>query len=306
MDPFEQVIEKFLRFLILEKGLSDNTARSYAYDLHDVASALKNRNLSNWAEVSNEDLHAWFDHVHGRGVRSSTTARKLSCLRSFARFLVSKGIRTDNFAQLLPSTRIRRPMPEVLTGVEIERLLAAPLVSKPHGLRDRAMIELMYGSGLRIGELCGLKLSNLFLRDGFLKIFGKGSKERLVPLGNKAQEALEHYLCLGRPQLLKSLASDDVFVSQNGRALSRKTFWLILKTYARRVGLRGSIKPHHLRHSFATHLLVNGADLRSIQEMLGHADISTTQIYTTLSRGELVQAYRRHHPRAKFQDICAT
>ncbi len=299
MDALDLTVERFLHFLTLEKGLADNTVNSYAYDLKEIVAAFRHLKVVAWENVQNEHVQVWFESLHQTGLKASTLARKLSCLKAMSKFLMRSGIRSDDFAHLLPSSRIRRPIPEVLTISEMEQLLGAPNLAKPQGLRDKAMLELMYGCGLRISELCKLKLANVFMEESFLKVFGKGGKERLIPLGSKAKQALWDYLQLGRSLLAKKLTSTDVFLSQNGRAISRKTFWLCIKKYAHQIGLKKSLKPHHLRHSFATHLLVKGADLRSIQEMLGHADISTTQIYTTLQNKHLIETYKKHHPRAK-------
>lgn len=296
MEALEDEILLFLSHLNLEKGCAENTLKSYHYDLKSATTFFKSRKVNGWRTISREVVEEWLTHVSS--LKTSSRARKLSVLKAFFNFLVVKKILEQNPLKNAPTPTLARHLPNTLSPKEIDCLLGAPSLSSPQGLRDKAMIELMYASGLRVSELCGLTLQSLFLEENFLRIYGKGSKERLVPIGGKAKEALKHYLALGRPNLQKSNSGNEVFLSQNGRALSRKTFWLFLKKYARQIGLQKTIKPHLLRHSFATHLLLNGADLRSIQAMLGHSDISTTQIYTRLNPKHLVETYRKCHPRA--------
>ena len=286
-------IESFLSFLSLEKGLSENTIKSYRYDLEQFFKYVAE--CSSWEFVKKEHVEHWLCALEDLKVRSR--ARKITCLRRFFNYLLQKNFIQEPPVQLLKQPRLAPSLPHVLKLQEIERLQNSMSLSTPQGLRNRAMISVMYACGLRISELCKLQLQDLYLSEGFVKVYGKGSKERLVPIGHLAQEHLKIYLQEARPKLQKAKSGSWVFLSQNGSAISRKTFWLYLKAYAERVGIK-NLKPHLLRHSFATHLLLNGADLRSIQAMLGHSDISTTQIYTHLDPQKLQETYNRCHIRA--------
>jgi integrase/recombinase XerD len=216
-----------------------------------------------------------------------------------ARYLVREGLRTDDFTELVSAPKLSRKLPEVLTHEELKRLLAAPPADTPHGLRDRAMLELFYSSGLRVSELCGILLQAINLDEGYVRVFGKGSKERIAPIGGAAVVAVRDYLAGGRPHFVKAKTGSALFLSQQGRAISRKMVWVMIKQHAARAGIKKPIKPHLLRHSFATHLLEGGADLRAIQEMLGHSDISTTQIYTSVQTARLADEHALYHPRSK-------
>jgi integrase/recombinase XerD len=227
----------------------------------------------------------------------------LIALDTFFSFLVREKIVAENVIGDIFLPKSQRKIPDTLSLREIENILSAPDQNTPHGLRDYAMLELMYGSGLRISELCSMELQAVDFENDFLKIFGKRSKERSVPLGSQAREALRRYLSLGRPHFVKKNTGSALFLSNRGRAISRKTFWLNLKQYALRVGETKNVKPHMLRHSFATHLLENGADLRIIQELLGHENISTTEIYTHVDQKRILEQYERFHPRSHFGDM---
>ncbi len=285
-------LEAFLGFLNLEKGLSENTQKAYRYDILQFISVL---NLKDVRALTQEDVAKWEQSLLNE--KPTSRARKLISLRGFFNFLVKKGLLEKNLLERTVCPRIHRELPHTLSVNDITHLQSCMHLSTPQGMRDRAMISLMYGCGLRISEVCSLLFQNLFLEENFLKIYGKGSKERLVPLGSVAKEHLQYYLVHGRPLLLKKNSGNFVFLSSRGGPVSRKTLWVDIKKYARQLQLP-SVKPHHLRHSFATHLLSNGADLRSIQEMLGHADISTTQIYTHLDVGQLQATYNKYHLRA--------
>ncbi len=287
-------IQGFLAHINLSKGLSKNTLQSYAYDLKQFAAYLSPQ-IRNFKEVTKELIHQWIETLIP--LRASSRARKITSIRQFFTYLVQNNTCTTNPTSHLTNPLLKRTLPHTLSVKEIEDLQASTLLSTPQGLRDRAMISVMYACGLRVSELCNLSLQNLFLEENFIKIYGKGSKERLVPIGSTAKMHLQQYLVHGRPQLQKPHTQDAVFLSQNGRALSRKTFWLNLKKYAAQLGYE--VHPHLLRHSFATHLLINGADLRSIQAMLGHSDISTTQLYTQLNPTHLQEAYEKYHLRAQ-------
>lgn len=291
-------IHDFIAMVLTEQGLAKNTADAYEKDLLQFGEFVAAQGRRNWREVTREDAEAWLDRLR-RDIAHRSVVRKLSALRSFVRQLVIAGVRRDDFTALLRESLERRSAPESLSEAEVEALLKAPRRSTPHGMRDLAMLELMYGSGLRVSELCGLMLTAVNLEEGFIRLTGKGNKERLVPLGSKAAAALRDYLSVGRPQLVKKNTGGALFLSERGKAISRKTFWVHLNNYAQQC-LGRSVHPHQLRHSFATHLLAHGADLRAIQEMLGHADISTTQIYTEISARQLREFHARFHPRKRL------
>lgn len=297
-DPFAEPVHAFLAFLELEKGVSTHTLTSYEKDLSQCAQFLDTQGVASWESLQVEALRLWVADLSIKAYKPSSLARKLSALRSFSAFLLRENRRKDNVMELMRLPKKARRLPGLLSIKEVDALLSAPPLSTPQGLRDRAMLELMYSSGLRVSELCGLSQQMLNLDEGFVRVFGKGAKERAVPLGQKAIEALQHYYLEGRPVLAKAKSGSFVFLSQWGRALSRKTFWVNIKTYAKAAGILKPVKPHMLRHSFASHLLANGANLRAIQDMLGHADISTTEIYTTVQAQQLVDDYTKYHPRA--------
>ncbi|MGF1450690.1 MAG: site-specific tyrosine recombinase XerD [Opitutales bacterium] len=283
-------------YLALEKGLSPATVEGYLEDLGQFAAYLPSARAS-WADVTHEDAAGWLHHLAIEGYSVGSIARKLSALRTLARFLVSENIRKDDFSQQLQGPRLNRKLPGTLSPGEVDRLLEAPDARTPGGLRDRAMLELMYSSGLRVSELCGLGLTDVDLEAGFVRVFGKGSKERLAPVGSRASAAIARYLEVGRPSLVKPKTGSALFLSGWGRAISRKTFWVNLREHAKRAGIEQPVKPHLLRHSFATHMLLGGADLRVVQEILGHADISTTEIYTHAANPDLADEHALYHPR---------
>ena len=305
-DPIEQISESFLepveRFLVwleLERGLSNNTILSYTHDMVQASNYFEGKGASNWNEVDGVMMSQWTaDLARGDYARSSIS-RKQSTLRMFARNLVRENFRKDDFTELAAGPRASRKLPEVLTLKEVEALLSAPSRQTSHGIRDRAILELFYSSGLRVSELCELQLHQVNLEEGFLRVFGKGSKERIVPLGQAAIKAAADYLSASRPQFIKPRTGSDFFLSQQGRAISRKMVWVMIREQAKRAGIKKPIKPHLLRHSFATHLLEGGTDLRAIQEMLGHSDIATTQIYTAVQSARLAEEHAEFHPRAK-------
>ena len=287
-------IEAFLAHLDLECGLSEHTRAAYRYD---VLQFVQRTQVSSFETVTEREVNIWQNALLRQ--KPTSRARKIASLRRFFDFLRKNSVLAKNPMEHAVAPKLQRTLPHALTLSNMEQLQGGTILSTPNGLRDRAMISLMYGCGLRVSEVCNLPLQAIFSNEGFLKIFGKGSKERLVPLGTVAQVHLEAYLVHGRPKLLKRNSGSFVFLSQRGRAISRKTFWVHLKRYARDIGLSVPVKPHLLRHTFATHLLCNGADLRSIQAMLGHSDIATTQIYTHLDPSQLQETYNRCHTRAK-------
>lgn len=297
IDAEEQaLLERFLDALWLERGLSDHTLAAYRADLKGVALFLSQqaRTLST---AQRHDLLAYLTRRVKAGARPRTTARLLSSLRRFYQYLVREGrLEIDPSAQI-DAPKLGRPLPKTLTEAEVETLLQAPDVGRHLGLRDRAMLELLYASGLRVSELVMLQLSQINLRQGVLRVVGKGNKERLVPLGEEAAAWLQRYLDESRPTLMRGRLSDAVFVTHRGAAMTRQAFWYLIKRYARGAGIATVLSPHSLRHSFATHLLNHGADLRALQMLLGHSNLSTTQIYTHVARERLKAVHSAHHPR---------
>ena len=291
-------ISSFLTHVRVEKGLSSNTLEAYRRDLIKFDQFARKRKLSLEA-VSRDDLVDFLAALYRQKLESKTVARQLVTLRNFFRFAQVQELISEDPSITLESPKIRRNLPGYLRLEDVERLLNQPDLKTPIGLRDRAMLEVLYSTGLRVSELIGLRTMDLDAKVGCVRCIGKGDKERIVPVGKKALAIVEKYLREARPKLLgKVLSSPSLFVNRRGAALSRVGVWKILSAHGRMAGLRVSLTPHMLRHSFATHLLEGGADLRSVQLMLGHADISTTQIYTHVVEERLKQIYKAHHPRA--------
>jgi integrase/recombinase XerD len=291
-------ISSFISHVKVDKGLSSNTVSAYQRDLTKFGVFAQKRKLS-LEKVSRDDLVDFLAGLYRLNLESRTVARHLVSLRNFFRFAQTQELISDDPSINLESPKIRRTLPGYLRLEEVERLLEQPDQSTPLGLRDRAMLEVLYSTGLRVSELIGLKISDLDSKVGCVRCIGKGDKERIVPVGRKALGMVEKYLRDARPTLLgKQRGMMTLFVNRRGASLSRVGVWKILSAYGRRAGLRVALTPHMLRHSFATHLLERGADLRSVQLMLGHADISTTQIYTHVVEERLKQIYKAHHPRA--------
>jgi integrase/recombinase XerD len=293
----EDGVQQFLAFLELERGLSNNTVQSYTADLEACVRFLAEHNISSWACVQHEILVLWLGSLTAKNYSLSSVARKLSALRTFAKYAVQEGLIQNDWTALLTGPKPIRKLPKILHTQEVDKLLNIPSNHSPQGLRDRALMELIYGSGLRVSEACDVLLQSIDLEIGIARIFGKGSKERMVPLGKQTIEAIKTYLAVGRPAFVNHKTSSHLFLSQRGTRLSRKTVWLWVKAYAAKLGINKSVKPHLLRHSFATHLLANGADLRSIQEMLGHASITTTEIYTSVDSSLILDTHTQFHPR---------
>jgi integrase/recombinase XerD len=291
-------ISSFLTHVRVEKGLSSNTVAAYRRDLAKFNEFAQKRKLS-LETATRDDLVDFLAGLYRQKLESKTVARHLVTLRNFFRFAQIQELIAEDPSVNLESPKIRRSLPGYLRLEEVERLLVQPDAKTPLGLRDRAMLEVLYSAGLRVSELVGLRVTDLDTRVGCVRCIGKGDKERIVPVGKKALGMVEKYLRDARPKLLgKAAGSPTLFVNRRGGALSRVGVWKILSSYGRRAGLRVALTPHMLRHSFATHLLERGADLRSVQLMLGHADISTTQIYTHVVEERLKQIYKAHHPRA--------
>jgi len=292
-------LDAFLAFLELEKGSSRNTLAAYERDLTQCAAFVARAGVRAWREVGAVTLTDWLYALTEQGLSVASTARKLSALRSFCRHLVREGRRPDDPTELLTGPKLRRRVPDTLNVRDVARLLEAPTPTDKYGVRDRAILELAYSSGLRASELSSLALTQVDLESGFVRVFGKGSKERIVPLGDSARRAIESYLGSARPALVRARTGSALFLRDRGAALSRKTLWALVKKHAARAGLEKPVKTHLLRHSFATHLLSGGADLRAIQEMLGHASITTTQIYTAVEGRRLLSEHEKYHPRGR-------
>jgi len=293
------MIDALLATQQLERGLARHTLDGYERDLRQFSAFLQKCGQTDWAAVGPDHLSEWIRSLSDDEYSVASLARKLAAVRGLAKFLVAEKVRLDDFSELVRGPRLIRKLPGSLSTAEVDRLLNAPDDSTPQGIRDRAMLELMYSSGLRVSELCEMLIQAVDLENRLVRVYGKGSKERVSPLGSPAAAALERYLEIGRPKLVKPRTGSELFLSQWGRGLSRKTFWVMIKKTAKLAGIEKPVKPHLLRHSFATHLLEGGADLRAIQEMLGHADIATTQIYTAVRGQALADAHAKFHPRSR-------
>ncbi len=292
-------IEAFLSYLGAERGLSHNTLDSYGRDLRQFSDFLREQPHPMPIErAGKSQVLAYLLGLQRQGRAAATVARRLAALKGFFQFLVREGVAREDPTIQLASPKLKRRLPKVLTVPEVEQILAQPRLDTAAGLRDKAMLELLYATGIRVSELVSLNMNDVNLEHGFVRCLGKGEKERVVPMGSVAVAALREYIRLGRPKLLRSPRERCLFLNHNGHRLTRQGFWKILKRYGQHAPIPKEITPHTLRHSFATHLLENGADLRAVQEMLGHADISTTQIYTHLTQARLREVYTRAHPRA--------
>ena len=293
---WQRVLDRYLETLALERGLSPNTVTAYRRDWERLASGLEKRGAVSLETAGTKDLAQHLRGLRRSGLSPRSSGRALVSIRRFYQFLVLQGERQDNPAANLLFPRQIRRLPRVLSEKQIESLLEAPSLETPLGVRDRSMIELLYATGLRVTELVTLELSQLHLDEGFIVAFGKGSKERLVPVGDTARVWTQRYLAEVRPNLLQG-RHETIFVNARGAGMTRQGFWKILRGYSNKAGL-SDISPHMLRHSFATHLLEHGADLRSVQAMLGHTDVSTTQIYTHIHQARLRGIYDQYHPRS--------
>lgn len=293
----ENLIKSFLSYLRIEKGLSAKTISAYESDLRKFTAFAASRRIV-LRDLTTSQIVDYLSALYRRRLDSRSVARHLVSLRHLLRFAVFEGFLPEDPSANIEAPRFRQKLPTYLSLAEVEKLLAQPQVNTPDGLRDRAMIEILYSTGLRVSELVNLQTNSINLQEGSLRCIGKGDKERLVPVGKMALQAVVRYLQDARPKLMHGRSSPHLFVNRRGRPMSRVRFWQILKAYGRKAGLRHPLAPHQLRHSFATHLLEGGADLRSVQLMLGHSDISTTQIYTHVAQERLRQIYQAHHPRA--------
>ncbi|MBU2493833.1 MAG: site-specific tyrosine recombinase XerD [Bacteroidetes bacterium] len=296
----QDFLKEYLSVIKLEKNLSDNSVASYGTDLNKFLEFIEEKKIKDWNNVNSDLIVSFFQNQKEEGVGSSTTARYLSSLKGFFKYLFKNKYVEKNPAENLSSTKISRKLPAVLSVNEIDKILDLPDINNKLGLRDKAVLEILYSSGLRVSELINLKISDLFFNDEVIRVLGKGSKQRIVPIGSSAIKWCREYLMKSRIYLEnKSKSRNFVFLNSRGTKLSRMGVWKIVDNYTKEAGIEKEVHPHTFRHSFATHLLEGGADLRAVQEMLGHADISTTQIYTHIDREYIKQVYRDFHPREK-------
>jgi integrase/recombinase XerD len=296
----EDQLKDFMHFLIVEKGLANNTILAYERDLKSYLHYLKNvESVQSLNEVQRVHIVHFLGFLKEQGKSSKTSARHVASVRAFHQFLIRDKATDQDPTVHIETPRLERTLPKVLSLKEVEILLDSPKSQDHYGLRDKAMFELLYATGIRVSELIGLEIDNAHLTMGFIRVIGKGNKERIIPLGRTAMDAIKHYLDFGRSHFVtKKYRDNALFLNHQGRRLTRQGFWKILKKRAKEAGITKELTPHTLRHSFATHLLENGADLRAVQEMLGHADISTTQIYTHVTKTRLKDVYSKFHPRA--------
>ncbi|MBO2534694.1 site-specific tyrosine recombinase XerD [Rummeliibacillus suwonensis] len=293
-------IEEYIHFLRVERQLSENTLQSYERDIKDYTQNIfETQQLETFDQVERFHILQHLQALKNKGISARTISRHISSIRSFHQFLLREKRCNNDPTVHIDMPKIEQKLPKVLSIEEIDRLIATPNISKPQGVRDRAMLELLYATGMRVSECISLNLEDIHLTMGFVRVFGKGGKERIIPLGSSAIEACTNYLNTARFQLENpKLRTEALFINQRGKRLTRQGCWKLMKGYAQKAGIEKELTPHILRHSFATHLIENGADLRAVQEMLGHADIATTQIYTHISKTRLSEVYKQFHPRA--------
>lgn len=294
----DKIVQAFLDHLLVERGLSANTISAYGRDLNGFIRYLLDLHISSFDDLTDDILAGYINTLRTSGISPNSISRKVSAIRTFCKFLCREGYSKRDYTANLEGMRNIQRLPNILDVDEVSRLLEQPQTNTPAGVRDRAMLETMYASGLRVSELINLRLSDVNLTAGFIRCIGKGSKERIIPIGSVAIDYINKYLLSGRGAFVKSGSNEFLFLTNRGRSMTRVYFWKLVKKYAAMAGITKHLTPHTLRHSFATHLLQGGADLRSIQEMLGHQDISTTQIYTHISRNKLKETYRKTHPRS--------
>lgn len=293
----KELVEEFLNYLSIERGLSKNTTTSYRADLASFLNYLESKGFSDIESIKRDEIRNYLMRLKDKGLSSNSISRALVAIKMFYKFLAQERFIKDDVAGILESPKLIRPLPNVLSIAEVEKLLQAPDIRVRTGMRDKAALELMYATGMRVSEIVDLPTSTLNLDIGFIKCKGKGDKERIVPIGSQAKNAIYKYMQDARPALLKNKEDSHLFLSRLGKRISRQSLWKMIKKYAKKARIKKEIAPHTLRHSFATHLLERGADLRVVQEMLGHADIATTQIYTHVNKERLKLIHRQFHPR---------
>lgn len=295
--PIDHLIESYIDFLIIEKGLAHNSIESYSADLSGYGDFLEENQIVDLSRADTTVVLAWLIHLSKKGLSSKSRARHLITIRGFYKYLIFEKHISHNPLKDVSIPKIGQALPKILSIAEVETILNAQNMTTPKGIRNLAMIEIIYGAGLRVSELISLKLQDVNLDAGLLRVMGKGSKERIVPFGTKAKSITREWVDTARPLVLKHIPSQYLFVARAGKPMTRQAFWKIIKKSACLAGISKNVTPHTLRHSFATHLLEGGADLRSVQTMLGHSDISTTQIYTHISREYLIKMHQKFHPR---------
>ncbi len=298
MEALQVQIEAFLRYLRVERGYSGNTIDAYRRDLHQFAAHLRERTVTNWSALTEEMLDAYLEALSRRGYRATTIARKVSAVRSFLHYLFREGVIAETLADWLRQPKVGRRLPHALTEREVRQLLAAVSGTTPIALRDAALLHLLYATGMRASEAVSLTVDDLDLESGVVRCVGKGDKERLIPIHRTAAAAIHRYVEDGRPLLLRDREEPHLFLSRTGQPLTRQGLWYIVRQCVRAAGLEGHITPHTLRHTFATHLLEGGADLRDVQHFLGHSSVTTTQVYIAVSDRRKREVYDRAHPRA--------
>ena len=293
----KELIDTFLNYLSVERGLSNNTIISYREDLNSYSSFMVNNHVDALSKIAKNDIINFMLAQKDKGISANSIARRLAAIRMFHRFLARERILKNDPTVLIDSPKLWKKIPDTLSLNEVEALIAQPDIRSKQGIRDKAILETLYASGMRVSEAVNLRIDNVNLDIGFLRCVGKGNKERVIPLGKKAIASIKRYLEVSRLHLLNKKQSEFLFLSRLGKKISRQSLWKMIKKYARLARIKKTIKPHTLRHSFATHLLERGADLRSVQEMLGHSNISTTQIYTHINKDRLKTIHRMFHPR---------
>jgi integrase/recombinase XerD len=294
---FDIHLDQFLHYLAIERRLAANTSQAYQSDLASFFDFLAKNRIKDLTTVSAKHIRKYLAHCYTQGISNRSNARRISALRAFFKFMASEGIIKENPTAIIDLPKPGRPLPKVLTLPEVDRLLATPTSNQPLALRNHAMLHLLYATGMRVSELVNLPLVGINLMGGYVRVFGKGSKERLIPFGEVARGHIETYTKEARPKIIKKKQSDFLFITSRGKAMGRLRFWQIIQETAQATGIIRKISPHVLRHSFATHLLEHGADLRSVQMMLGHSDIATTQIYTHVDSNRLKSIHQKFHPR---------
>lgn len=294
----EGYVNAFINYLAIERGLAKNTLESYGRDLKQFQNYMNDLNLEVEKDSNENMIQEYLKSLQTKGRAVSTISRNIAAIKAFYQYLVKENYLESDPSQSLDTPKVEKKLPKILSVHEVEELLKQPEIKSSGGLRDKAMLELLYATGIRVSELIALNISDINLDMGYVKCYGKGSKNRIVPLGSIAVKAVHDYIIKGRMKVVRTYDEPALFINHHGGRLTRQGFWKIIKKYAQEAGITKDITPHTLRHSFATHLLENGADLRSVQEMLGHADISTTQLYTQIVKNPLKEVYDKSHPRA--------
>lgn len=294
----DKLIDQYLEHLLIEKGISRNTVTAYAADLQEYADFLESCSIFDIEKTDTTAILSWLVNLSKKGLSAKSRSRHLISVRGFYKFLFQEGLISFNPVKKIDLPKTGLYLPQTLSVNEVTAILKGPDQTKPKGIRNAAMLEILYGAGLRVSELIHMKVQDINTEAGFVRILGKGEKERIVPLGSFARKAAENWITTARPLLLKGHSSPYLFVARAGKPMTRQGFWKIVKKYALKAGISKNVTPHTFRHSFATHLIEGGADLRSVQTMLGHSDISTTQIYTHISQKYILEMHKKCHPRA--------